>query len=47
MAGYKATFRLGFLFCQMSLELVVRNSFVAVELFYPAMDLCADGFSIL
>jgi len=38
--------RLGFQFRQLSLELVFRNSFAAVELFYSTPNLCIDGFTV-
>jgi hypothetical protein len=41
------SFRLGFQFQQMSLELVVRNSFTAVELRDTAANFCVDGFAVL
>jgi len=40
-----ASFRLGFQFRQMSAELVVGNSFTAVELLDTAANFCVDGFS--
>lgn len=42
-----ASFRLGFPFRQASLEIVVRNSFTAVELLDTVANFCVDGFAVL